>query len=336
MPTPTRKCLHCRKTIRRRSPQAKYCNKACSNAYRAKKKLKSRTEGFSSTAFGKWLMSALKQAGTVAVLTDVNIEELYSLWKQCREYNGYGHNLPKTELYQLSHIAPSNGVGVVGLLHPKNLVVAPASYNFRRRRNWDEVSGKYINRFDINPTLNIYAGDDSAAIIKKIVKVLGKQFDEFLTKHKLDLTLRAKLVKKLKNLGCNADEQMSLEELKTLEPDHSNSFDSKEHQGFKLLPLGKSAEWVVFENECMRLGAALPLGSTIGCTVIDWDYLHSTFEQSLRVSVWKDAVPATFISDDDSGAVFVCEGLPAGFITTSIRASEYDPSRHHFTLSKGY
>lgn len=336
MPTPTHKCLHCRKTFRSKSTTSKYCDKTCSNSHRATKKLKNRVDGFASTSFGKWLLGALKQAGTVAALTDVNIEELYSLWKQCREYNGYGHDLPRTELYQLSHIAPANGVGIVGLLHPRNLVIAPAQYNFKRQQQWDGVSGRYINCFDANPALSISKGDDSAVIIKKIRKLLGDSFDKFLIAHKLNLTLRAKLAQKLKKAGCSvADEQMSLEELRKMEADfHADDTEGK--QGFRFLPLGKAAEWYVFESECNRLGAALPIGSMFGHTVIDWDYLHSTFEQSLRVVEWKDEILPTFITDDDSDVVFVCEGVPAGFITTNIRATEYDPARHHFTLSKGY
>ena len=309
MPTPTRKCLHCRKTFRSKSTSAKYCDKTCSNAHRATKKLKNRVDGFASTSFGKWLIGALKQAGTVAALTDVNIEELYSLWKQCREYNGYGHDLPRTELYQLSHIAPANGVGIVGLLHPRNLVIAPAQYNFKRKQQWDGVSGRYINCFDANPALIINKGDDSAVIIKKIRKLLGDSFDKFLTAHKLNLTLRAKIVQTLKEAGCNvADEQMSLEDLRKLEAEYFTPDDTEDKPGFHLLPLCKAAEWHVFERECNRLGAALPVGSMFGHTVLDWDYLHSTFEQSLRVKVWVDEILPTFITDEDSGVIFTCGG----------------------------
>ncbi len=88
-----KKCLHCKKNFRPKTKASLYCGKPCSNAARASKKLSSRVDGFASTAFGKWLFGAIKQSGTVAVLTDVNIVELYHLWNKCRDYNGYGWSL---------------------------------------------------------------------------------------------------------------------------------------------------------------------------------------------------------------------------------------------------
>lgn len=314
MPTPTRKCLHCRKTIRRKSSKVKFCGKTCSNAHRAVKKLKNRVDGFASTSFGKWLLGALKQAGTVAALTGVNIEELYSLWKQCREYNGYGHDLPRTELYQLSHIAPANGVGIVGLLHPRNLVIAPAQYNNARQTKWDGVSGKYIERFEASPALAINKGDDSAVIIKKIRKVCPS-FDRFLSNEKLSLLASVSLARKLKKDGCTiAHEGMQYQDLKNLEL----GFYGHEPEGGGRR--SRTPDSLVFHYECWRLGAAEPEDR-----VVDWDYLHG------RHDVWfvlKRFYPEQRTFRESSPFWEAGEDVtPAGWYDIKVRSSEYDPEQ---------
>ncbi|TXH86828.1 MAG: hypothetical protein E6Q71_06110 [Pseudomonas sp.] len=311
-----KKCLHCKKSFRPKTKASLYCGKSCSNAARASKKLSSRVDGFASTTFGKWLFGAIKQSGTVAVLTDVNIVELYQLWNKCRDYNGYGHGLPRSELYQLSHIAPVAGVGVIGLLDPKNLVIAPASYNQSRYTKWDGVSGRWLNRFEIDPSLSVARGDTATDILKKIRKLLGKSFDDFLLTHKLKLTQAASLAKKLKKAGCNADEAMGLEELRKLEAEYFTTNDDS--CGWLLSTRFKADERSVFSEECFRLGACEPVGGGV-----DWDYLHSVTDCWIVLTKWFDAeeeIITNYFTNETS--VFIWD---AGYYPIRVRSSDFDP-----------
>lgn len=200
-----RDCKACGKSFRTTSNSKVTCDAICRKRLQRKEQSKIQKIEFHNTAFGWWLITQCKRACTTQILQNVDIHALYDLWNKCNKYNGFNNG--SNDRYCLSHIAPvKNDRGVVALLHPQNIVIAPTSFNLSYGNSWDGVSGKWLSNEQLDDSLLIYEGMTTQQIVASISKALGKgEFDSFLEANKLDLTYKAKLVRKLKDYGCKVD-----------------------------------------------------------------------------------------------------------------------------------
>lgn len=260
-------CKACSKSFRTASSSKVTCNAICRKRLQRKEQAKIQKMDFDKTSFGWWLIMQCKRASTTQILQGVDIHALYDLWSKYNKYNGFNNG--GDDRYCLSHIAPvKNDRGVVALLHPQNLVIAPTSFNLSYGNTWDGVSGKWLPNEQLDASLSIYEGMTTQQILASISKALGKdEFDSFLEANKLAITYKAKLVKKLKGYGCTVDVSPSTEAevLTLLLAQYEDNEDNNCSFGIPRTP-----EIFVFWQESVRLGKY-----TEQYEKPDWQRLHT-------------------------------------------------------------
>ncbi|MBB1519468.1 hypothetical protein [Aquipseudomonas guryensis] len=267
-----RKCKACRKPIRTSNSKKITCNTSCRKALQRRKLSKIQKENFSATSFGKWLINQCRRSRTVQIIQGVDIQSLYNLWSRCSKYNGFNSGL--SDRYCLSHIAPvTNRQGILALLHPQNLIVAPTSYNSARGNSWDGVSGKYLTADQIDDSFTIYGNETTSRIEQLIAKVLGRGFDDFLESTKLAASANKKLADKLKNLECPVpvNHHTDYETLSNLVERYvSHDCDARS------FCTPSTPVHLVYWEEAVRLGAYVD-ESNVFCAEPNWDYLHNSY-----------------------------------------------------------
>jgi hypothetical protein len=156
-------------------------------------------------AFTSWLVRQCKRAGTVQILTDVDLCDLYIVWKFSRKANGFGldEDEAKHPRFEISHIAPVVGPYITGTLHPSNLVVCPAPYNRARYNNWDGKSGRWVKGNLLKKQWRVSAEMAAKAVLEKVQAFCPDSYGTLLATQKLVLSPHAKMVKHLVKLGVN-------------------------------------------------------------------------------------------------------------------------------------
>ncbi|WEJ70446.1 hypothetical protein [Pseudomonas sp. PSE14] len=172
-------CQFCRKDMRamKRGLSRKYCSEDCSTRARSAptktvSTLKRKPDAYSG-AFFSWLILELIRAGTDQILNGVGekeLSELYDIFRFCNAANGYN---PDSRQFEKCHIASVNGGDVLGLLHPKNIVVASADLNRKHGVNHFNSAGVFIPRSDV--VKNIPPNITRAQAIKRILNKIGEE-----------------------------------------------------------------------------------------------------------------------------------------------------------------
>lgn len=222
-------CIYCKSQYQAARSNQSYCSTRCKEDARLEKKriatakrkannLLKRERLFDGSAFALYLVAEVKRGKTVQILsehTSATFLELYKLSKLRTSYSGFKDGKPQ-RFYELSHIQPVSQPNFVGLLHPRNLVIATQSFNRSRGTappNLQE-SGKKIPRIDLIPKWSVSAKDTKAKILKKIKTFLGASIlKDFYKEARISLTRKNSLQKKLTKLGIAIPEDMSLEQL---------------------------------------------------------------------------------------------------------------------------
>jgi hypothetical protein len=188
-----------------------FCSDKCrQRGKRLATKQKSRAQIY---AFTSWLVKQCKRAGTVQILTDVDLCDLYIVWKFCRKANGFGldKDEAKQPRFEISHIAPVVGPYITGTLHPSNLVVCPAPYNRARYNAWDGRSGVWVKNNLLKNQWKVSGDLSVQAVLKQVEMFCPESFDALLTTQKLALSPQAKMIEHLVKLGV--EEILNLQDL---------------------------------------------------------------------------------------------------------------------------
>lgn len=215
-----KKCRHCRTSFRPATARALFCDESCRKAASKHKQRATQEANFPNLAFGNYLISECVRAGTVQILQSVDLSDLYSLWCFYNKANGFNvdEEFALEPRYELSHICPAAGVpGFIGLLHPLNLVVAPATYNRRRASHWKTGTGKFLRASDLKPEWSTVGR--TRADIAKMIKKVNPTFGTLLEEHKLSYKTRIRYINHLIKMNVETRatlEAMPLEQLETL------------------------------------------------------------------------------------------------------------------------
>lgn len=200
--TKRRTCSPCKRRFIPVNTSHHFCSDRCRK--RSKRQAEKQAVIAHQLAFIAWVTRQCVRAGTVQILTNVSLLELYAVWKLCRKANGFGSDeeQPKLPRFELSHIAPVTAPNIIGTLHPLNLVVAPAPYNRARYNSWDGESGRWIDSCAVIKHWAVDEQTPAKAVAKKIEEFCPEGFTELLAAHKLALTARDKMIKYLVKVGA--------------------------------------------------------------------------------------------------------------------------------------
>ncbi|WP_439887739.1 hypothetical protein ACSX1C_00310 [Pseudomonas sp. MBLB4123] len=122
--------------------------------------------------------------------------ELDRLRTECFISNGVSVDGELNKFYELSHICPVNSKGLLGLLHPHNLVITEKQYN-RARGTRYSGGGKFISRLELKSEWAVDNDTPAAKVYDKIEKFLGQTLKDYLTEHAPKLSYKERLVNKL-------------------------------------------------------------------------------------------------------------------------------------------
>lgn len=248
-------CLNCNAVFVPIRSTAKYCSDECRTAYNNQRKnadrkqqtqetklknAKSKAEQsnrkkqeqerkrqlakslkFNASTFANYLINECKRAGTIQILEGITLEDLKLLRDIVAKRTIYNGGDSKS--YALSHIYPVNNPSSnrIGLLHPENLVIAPAEYNQRRRNKLPEKAsaGRSIPISSLRRSCNVDKTTSSEQVLKLIKSVIGPSvYNSFLKEYasKLGLTKINKIKAKLDKEGIKYSSSASFDELQAL------------------------------------------------------------------------------------------------------------------------
>jgi hypothetical protein len=222
-----RKCNYCRKNYDAIRSTSKFCSNACrkkanrTSAQPKKTKLERRLELFRKTNLYNWFIAEARRAGTVEILATLTSSELKEL-KNLKSLQVKANGMSNGELgkdWHISHLQPVIQSDFVGTLHPRNLVLSPASYNIKRRNFAPHSSvGVRIAKSLLKKKYLVTREDSSTSIAEKISKILGSQLEAFLLDPDVKLTKnrRAAVIDKLNKLQVRFDINDSTRQLQQL------------------------------------------------------------------------------------------------------------------------
>ncbi|WP_439861192.1 hypothetical protein [Pseudomonas sp. MBLB4136] len=188
-------CGHCKKRFSTTSERKKFCQDSCRYAARAAQKLTQRKERLGHSPFMHYLASEAIKAGTVEILHGATVEgllELYGVYVYTMRASKTGSST--TDTYEISHIAPRKGDNCIGLLHARNLVVAPKLMN-RRHQNKHLGEGLSIDSAILRPEWRVEDDASNKDTINKIFSYLGNEIiSNFQARAKLQPSKRHKIL----------------------------------------------------------------------------------------------------------------------------------------------
>ena len=224
----TKFCNHCDTEFTTADTRKIYCNSICKESQKqvlrhnkalAKKaeRLKSKEALFDKSSFATYLITEVKRGKTVEILAEHTSEsflELHQLVK-CRNLWDGVKSGKRQGMFELSHIQPAAQKDHIGLLHPKNLVIATKEFNRHRGSLVPQhAAGAKITKASLNPEYFVDAKTTKAQVLILIKEFLGKAImDEFYTHARLNLTRMDELLKKLALLGYEPSSNQTAEQL---------------------------------------------------------------------------------------------------------------------------
>jgi hypothetical protein len=206
-------------------------------------------------SFGRYLLKECQRAGTVQILEGHTVEslfDLFELFKRRSKASGYINGKP-TGTFELSHIWPvkSKKEGKIGLLHPQNLVLAPArpnrSHGSKTPSERFEDIGRYLPTGALLSRHSVSKGDSLAEIEKQVFRLLGATWQLFVATLVIQQGQQEQLRKKLaKKLNTKLPSSLSVEQLKAIAKDSDTSYFSANWSARCVLS--------VFAEELQRFG----------------------------------------------------------------------------------
>lgn len=206
MPLRSRTCHHCKASYQPIRKDQKFCSTSCKTASvksKAKKatqrKIERRVSRLRRTGFGLYLVREVIRAKTIQILshhTADTLHELDQLRSDCFVSNGVSLDGTLNKVYELSHICPVNSKGLVGLLHPHNLVIANKTYNRSRGTSYSG-GGKFITRQSLKSEWYVDDQTPVSKVYDKIERFLGPVLKEYLEAHNPKLSYKERMINKI-------------------------------------------------------------------------------------------------------------------------------------------
>lgn len=257
-------CQHCNTQFVPQRSTALYCSRSCNDGARNAKVAKKTAQAnarkaarrkltIPNTSFFQWIFRECKRAGTVEILTNTSLEGLLSLRERCTKASGFTDGKYNQNVFELSHICPASGHSqLVGLLHPQNLVIAPASFNRERGTKHTPGAGEFLSRHNLKDIWKVEATDSVRSIQSKVERFLGKAvLEHFLSDYKLKIAYKDKLIRKLSGIQQLPESDYKNWSVSDLE-------DELEDAGFKIgsnYTLRTEKEWDVAREEMARFSS---------------------------------------------------------------------------------
>lgn len=252
MPLRSRTCHHCKASYQPIRKDQKFCSTSCktesvkSKAKKAtQRKLDRRVSRLRRTGFGLYLVRECIRAKTIQILshhTADTLHELDQLRSDCFVSNGVSLDGTLNKVYELSHICPVNTKGLVGLLHPHNLVIANKIYNRSRGTSYSG-GGKFITRQSLKPEWHVDDQTPVSKVYDKIERFLGPVLKEYLEAHNPKLSYKERIVNKLIRRLMQEKEFTSKEQKK--------SFEDKARRTLSHMPIEELEQRVLVQGESL-------------------------------------------------------------------------------------
>jgi hypothetical protein len=218
--------------------------------------LHKKLERLAASKYGRWLGSQLRRSGTVQALqghSAESLKELAALCRRCTKLGGYADGVPQ-RAFELSHIVPCGSRHKqLGLLHPKNLVIAPKDYNRRRGSKVPDVQGAGLSipRSQLLRRWRLSGSESNLQVLTKAKRFLGASFTQWLKDYTFQMGQEEALRRSLLKAEAAPElviQRMQFEELRELA-------DSSDVDYFRLNaePEGSLS---VLTSEAERLGLA--------------------------------------------------------------------------------
>lgn len=195
-------CHHCKAPFTTSQISAKYCSDECKadvKNLKAKKvtqaKAERRVSRLRRTGFGQYLVRECIRAKTIQILSLHTAETLHQL-DQLRTGCFIANGSSDEKSYELSHICPANSKGLVGLLHPHNLIIADKTFNRKRGTDYSG-GGLFINRLSLKTEWHVDSNTPVSQVYAKIEKLLGPILKEYLEEHSPKLSYKERIINKL-------------------------------------------------------------------------------------------------------------------------------------------
>ncbi|WP_278958291.1 hypothetical protein [Aquipseudomonas alcaligenes] len=221
-----RVCNHCTKEFVTSQYSAKYCSTSCKTKSRNNKTANNRIEKLPVSDSWLWIARECRRAGTVEILQDVDLEQLFEVYN--RRYKCYGWDSEKqVSKFHLCHISPVSGDSTIGLLHHENLFIGGSLANQVQGKKSYKGAGKSISRSSLKRKWLINNEESDKAILAKVQKYLGSKLTEYAKKHPIKKAQRFVLAERISKLPENktplADlQRMGTQALMKLEADLLN------------------------------------------------------------------------------------------------------------------
>lgn len=234
-PLSKKTCKHCGSHFKTSHKSKQYCTEKCQNDAKCARYYKSnkttqvnryetKRKKLIATGFGRWLLKECQRAETVQILEGHTVEslnDLFELFKRRSKASGYVDGKP-TGAYELSHIWPVKGTqNKMGLLHPQNLVLAPARPNRLHGSKCPTYGFEDIGRFLPTTALlsrySVSKENSLAEVERQVFRLLGATWQRFVATLVLQQGQQEQLRKKLqKTLNVKLPVDLSIEQLKAI------------------------------------------------------------------------------------------------------------------------
>lgn len=195
-------CNHCKAPFTTSQISAKYCSDECKaevKSLKAKKatqaKAERRVSRLRRTGFGQYLVRECIRAKSVQILSHHTPETLHQL-DRLRSGCFVNNGSTDEKTYELSHICPANGKGLVGLLHPHNLVISDKTFNRKRGTDYSG-GGKFITRLSLQQEWYVDSSTPVSQVYAKIERFLGQALKGYLEEHSPAFSYKEKIINKL-------------------------------------------------------------------------------------------------------------------------------------------
>jgi hypothetical protein len=179
-----------------------YCSPSCRSKARSDKTAAKRIEKIPYSDNWLWIARECRRSGTVEVLQDVDLEQLFEVYN--RRYKCYGWDSDKKQSkFHLCHISPVSGDGSVGLLHHKNLFIGGSLPNQVQGTKSYKGAGLSIRSIKLLPKWRVGKDDSDKQVFAKIQKYLGTKLTDYAKANKITKANRFVIAERISKLENN-------------------------------------------------------------------------------------------------------------------------------------
>lgn len=155
-----------------------------------------------------------RRAGSVEILQDVDLEQLFSVYN--RRYKCYGWDSEtKQSKYHLCHIYPAKGKGAVGLLNHENLFIGSSLANQVQGSKFYEGAGKFIYTHQLQRKYKVSEDESDKSVFAKIQKYLGPKLTQYARDNKITKANRFVIAERISKHPDNTVDLYDLQKMGT-------------------------------------------------------------------------------------------------------------------------